>query len=263
MNVQKLTKIIISTVIAFLHSCHEVTENSVQDNVAPSSEKVEMTKSDSILNDAIQAHGGDLYETAHYSFTFREKVYTFKNHGSNCAYTSEYQTDLGWQKDVLENGKFTRYLDNESQDLSEENSAKYGASLNSVIYFATIPHKLSDTSVNSEYLGTVKIDSFSYEAVKVTFSEEGGGQDYQDEYMYWINAETAQIDYFAYNYQVNEGGVRFRSAFNARNVDGIIFQDYRNYSAEVGTPLEDLPALFELDSLPEVSRIELVDVKKL
>ncbi|MEO9533525.1 MAG: DUF6503 family protein [Crocinitomicaceae bacterium] len=226
-------------------------------------EQEQLSKSQSLINQMIEAHGGVLYEQAHYQFTFRDKVYTFKNNGSDYRYTSEHQTDQGWQKDTYENGKFERSQGDKILNLSTEAMGMYGETLNSVIYFATLPHKLSDPSVQSEYAGTRTIKGVEYEVVKVTFKQEGGGQDFQDEYCYWINSQTHIMDYFAYNYQVNDGGVRFRKAFNSRKVEGVLFQDYVNYAAEVGTPLQELPILFEKDSLEEVSRIELVDIQSL
>jgi hypothetical protein len=53
-----------------------------------------------------------------------------------------------------------------------------------------------------------------------------------DELHYWINKDTHKIDYLAYSCQVNDGGVRFRSAFNTR-VAGVTFQDYINYEAQL------------------------------
>lgn len=219
------------------------------------------SKSEELINQAIEAHGGELYETAHYQFTFRDKVFTFKNNGQEYVYTSEHQTDQGWQKDYFENGEFERKVGGTPINLSTEAMDSYGETLNSVIYFATLPHKLSDASVNSKHKGQTTINEINYEQVLVTFSQEGGGEDFDDEYVYWINSETNKVDYFAYNYQVNGGGVRFRAAFNSRKVDGIVFQDYINYSAAVGTPLLELAKLYEEDKLVEVSRIELVDVK--
>jgi Family of unknown function (DUF6503) len=240
-----------------------VSEDGSEPTLNPEAQTQEVSKSDSLINQTIEAHGGELYDQANYQFTFREKKYVFKNDGANYSYTSEYQSDEGWQKDILENGDFMRFIDGEKLSLSEEDAGKYGESLNSVVYFATLPHKLSDASVKSNYIGVVEIDSVSYESVKVTFSQEGGGEDFEDEYFYWINQQTKLVDYFAYNYKVNGGGVRFRVPYNQRVVEGITFQDYINYSAEVGTPLKDLPNLFELDSLQEVSRVELVDIKSL
>jgi hypothetical protein len=41
-------------------------------------------------------------------------------------------------------------------------------------------------------------------------------KDFDDEYMYWIK-DTRKVDYLAYSYHVNDGGVRFRAAFNPSN----------------------------------------------
>ena len=225
--------------------------------------QAELSDSEILIQKSVDAHGGSLYDKASYQFTFREKAFTFTNNGSEYKYTSEFQTDAGWQTDVLENGNFKRMLGDIELNLSIEAVNSYKESLNSVIYFATIPHKLSDASVNSKHEGQTTINGKKYEQILVTFSEEGGGQDFEDQYYYWINTENNRVDYFAYNYQVNGGGVRFRSAYNTRDVDGVLFQDYINYSAPVGTPLSELPELFQSDSLIEASRIELVDVKSL
>jgi hypothetical protein len=42
--------------------------------------------------------------------------------------------------------------------------------------------------------------------------------------------------------------VRFRTAFNTRVIDGLTFQDYINYEAPIGTPLKDLPKLYEQEN---------------
>jgi hypothetical protein len=59
---------------------------------------------------------------------------------------------------------------------------------------------------------------------------------------------------------VNDGGVRFRAAFNTRVIDGITFQDYINYEAPLETPLTDLPKLYVQGKLKEVSIIRTENV---
>jgi len=113
------------------------------------------------------------------------------------------------------------------------------------------------------YVGQEKVKNVLYEVIEVTFDKEGGGKDYDDEFYYWINRETYLIDYLAYNYQVGKGGVRFRSAYNKRNIAGITFQDYINYKAPVGTPISELPSLYESDKLIELSRIETENITKI
>lgn len=216
-----------------------------------------------IVNEAIEAHGGTAYDAAHYEFVFRGKKYTFNNQ-NGFAYSVISNDSLGNSiEDNLQNGTFRRKVNEKAITLSKEDIAKYSNALNSVIYFATLPYKLNDTAVHKENVGETVIKGEDYDVVRVTFGEEDGGKDHDDIFMYWINKKSHYINYLAYSYSVNEGGVRFRSAYNARTIDGIRFQDYINWEASVGTPLADLPALFEKGELKELSRIETEDVKNL
>lgn len=222
-----------------------------------------LTKADKILLETFEAHGGEKYHTAHYGFVFRNKKYTFQNNHSAYTYTVSYEKDGKKNLNQLSNDGLVRTVDGVKAELSEKVYNGYLSALNSVIYFATLPHKLYDPAVNKFYRGETVIKGKKYDILEITFNEEGGGPDHDDKYYYWINQETRRIDYLAYNYMVNNGGVRFRSAYNPRVVDGILFQDYINYKADVGTPLTDLPALFEQGILKQLSVIETEDVVNL
>ncbi|WP_420571485.1 DUF6503 family protein [Kordia sp.] len=222
-------------------------------------------KATQILQETIKAHGGKLYDQANYEFVFRGKTFRFKNDGTNYTYELETTKDGTTTLDVLDNGNFSRQVNNQPVTLSEKKQNSAIGAVNSVIYFATLPHKLNDGAVNKKFVEETIIKGQKYDVLEITFNEEGGGEDHDDEYHYWINKNTKKIDYLAYNYQVNGGGVRFRSAYNTRVVDGITFQDYINYKAEVGTPLKDLPALYEKGTLKELSKIEtekVINLKK-
>ena len=216
-----------------------------------------------IVNEAIIAHGGTLYDSAHYQFAFRDKLYSFDNK-NGFKYQVSSMDSLGNRiEDILQDGKFTRTVNNELVELSKKDIAKYSEALNSVIYFATLPHKLNDKAVQKEGVGETIIKGEDYDVVKVTFGKVGGGKDFDDVFMYWINKKSHYINYLAYSYSVNDGGVRFRSAYNPRTIDGIRFQDYINWEAPVGTPLTELPAMFEKGKLKELSRIETTDIQNL
>lgn len=220
-------------------------------------------KAGQILAKTIKAHGGKKYDIAHYGFVFRKNKYTFKNNHAEYEYTVTSEKEGDKIVNTLNNNGLTRTINGETVTLTEQNIKKYTGALNSVIYFATLPHKLTDPAVNTAFRGETTIKGKTYDVLEVTFNEEGGGQDHDDEFYYWINQKTNRIDYLAYNYQVNKGGVRFRSAYNPRVIDGILFQDYVNYKAEVGTPLADLPALFEKEELKKLSLIETEEVMHL
>jgi len=260
--------IIFCLISLFIGSCNTV--NKKETAVVETKEEVVKetsiqisgdSKSDSVVANAIKAHGGVLYDTADYTFIFRKKEYHFKNNKEQFTYEVKTNKNGKQIKDVLLNGQLTRYVNEEVVVLSEKEMAKYTEGLNSVIYFATLPHKLSDAAVNTSYEGRINIKEASYHVIKVFFDQEGGGTDHEDVYFYWINEETNKIDYLAYSYKVNGGGVRFRSYYNRRVVDGITFQDYINWGAHKNTSLATLPEMFEKGTLKEFSKIETEDVK--
>ncbi len=215
------------------------------------------------LLNTVEAHGGVNYDKAHYQFVFRKKTYTFKNGFNEFEYTVEFEKDGDKYVDKLNNLGFERKVNGEVIELSAKKKSSAAEGLNSVIYFATLPHKLMDDAVNVMAGDPVTIKEKQYDVLHVTFDQEGGGKDYQDEFIYWVNQDGSTIDFIAYSYDVNGGGVRFREAYNRRKVDGIVFQDYINFKADVGTPLTDLPNLWAMGSLKELSRIETEIVKNL
>jgi len=253
--------IIFLFMFSLLFSACKSSENSSQSSKDISNP--EQSIADNILAQSIKAHGGEKYNTAHYSFTFRKKQYTFENNNDQYEYKVISTKNGIRAENTLNNVGLTRTVNGKMESLDEKKITGYSGGLNSVIYFATLPYKLQDPAVNTKYIGETTIKEKNYHVLEITFDKVGGGKDHDDEFYYWINQDDFRIDYLAYNYAVNKGGVRFRSAYNTRIVDGILFQDYVNYKAEVGTPLAGLPKLYEQDALKKLSLIETEDVKSL
>lgn len=264
MRIQK--SILVLACIATLVGCNtnkKKTTDTSSTAKEVSSKEIEPSKAELILNQAINAHGGDLYDTAHFSFDFRDNTYHFKNNGKHYEYSKTSKKGNALTNDILKNGIFSRTINGETVKLTEKAIKGATGAINSVIYFATLPHKLNDESVNKTYIGETIIKGKNYSVLGITFNKDGGGEDFDDAYHYWINTETKKIDYLAYNYKVNKGGVRFRSAYNKTVIDGITFQDYINYEAELGTPLKELPELYESGKLKELSKIKTENIKNL
>ncbi|MFK8163921.1 MAG: DUF6503 family protein [Lewinella sp.] len=220
----------------------------------------EKSPAELVLDQALAAHGSGKYDEAHFQFVFREKTYTFHNDGGNYTYTLTQEKDDVIQFDQLINGEFTRQVDGQAVSLTAKEMASGTEGLNSVIYFATLPHKLSDAAVNLHHAGTDTVKGERYDVLDVNFNKEGGGVDHDDNFRYWFNQKTHRIDYLAYDYLTNGGGVRFRSAYNPRVVDGVLFQDYVNYKAPLGTPLADLGPMFDKEELEKLSVIATEEV---
>lgn len=236
-----------------------VASAAVETDPAPASAP-EKTPAERVLAQAVEAHGGSKYDQAHYQFVFREKTYTFRNDNGKYHYTMTQETEEGTRYDQLANGVFNREVAGESVPLTDKETASGIEAVNSVIYFATLPYKLQDPAVNLQLAGTDTIKGMVYDVLDVNFDQEGGGVDHDDNFRYWFNQQTHRMDYLAYDYLTNGGGVRFRSAYNPRVVDGILFQDYVNYKAPVGTALADLPEWYETGKLEELSVIATEEV---
>ena len=211
------------------------------------------------IDASINAHGFDRLMENLVSFEFRNRVYSVSFPENQKIYTRSFQDDsLGNIKDVLVNSwDFRRYVEGELIEVDVEWSGRYSNSVNSVLYFFQLPFGLNETAVIKKYLGRVSINQESYHKIQVTFEQEGGGEDYQDIFVYWIHAQDNTMDYLAYSYETDGGGVRFRQAINRRTIDGMLFQDYINYkpkSKDINVELMD--DLFENGELIELSRIE-------
>ena len=216
-----------------------------------------------IIDASIKAHGGTNYTEQEIEFEFRDRTYTYRNDGGNYRYTrSEKPSEQPYQ-DVLSNDGFKRMSGDQQIALADKIARASRESVNSVVYFAILPHFLNDPAVNKRYLGQNSIKGTTYHKIEITFDEEGGGSDHDDVYVYWFDAADYSLDFLAYSFEVNGGGVRFREAYNPRRTAGITFQDYVNYKHNKETPVESLDDVFVAGELIELSRIELKNIRSI
>jgi hypothetical protein len=125
-----------------------------------------------------------------------------------------------------------------------------------------LPYGLNDETVNKTLVGEEAIKDKLYYKIKVTFDENGGGEDYEDVFIYWINKNNFEMDYLAYSYNEPDGkGLRFREAYDIKYVKGLRFANYRNYKPKLDdTSLLNLDIAFKNDELDLVSIIELKNI---
>jgi hypothetical protein len=219
-------------------------------------------KSQEIIDDAIRAHGGDRFDKAFIEFDFRGRHYTSRREKGLFIYTREFKDSTGNVKDVLTNDGFHREINGGLAKISSERANAYKNSVNSVLYFALLPYGLNDPSVNKFYFKESELKGKKYHVIRITFKKEGGGKDHDDVFLYWINQETDYLDYFAYSYLTDGGGVRFREAIDRKVIDGIRFQDYINYqSKKTNMTLEGMELLFQNNALDTLSIINHENIK--
>ena len=214
-----------------------------------------------IVDKAIAAAGGDHYLHSTIQFDFRGRHYIATREGGNFSYERIFKNDKDSTQtihDFLVNDGFRREINGEIAEVADSMRVKYSASTNSVVYFALLPYGLNDASVKKKFLGTTELDGKSFYKIEVTFGKEGGGEDYEDVFNYWIDTEDYSIGYLSYSFS-EEGkiGYRFRKAINPRRVEGILFLDYINFKPKGTETLQQLDDLFKSGELEELSKIEL------
>lgn len=224
--------------------------------------KVQLSAQD-IVDKTIEVSGGVHRIDKMIDFDFRDKHYkAILRKNGDFQYQREFKDSVAIIKDVLTNKGFERYIDDFPVTVQDTMAAKYSASVNSVHYFVQLPYGLNEAAVNKTSLGNETIKGKDYHKIKVTFNEEGGGEDFEDVFIYWINSETFKVDYLAYSYNEDHGlGLRFREAYNERIIQDIRFVDYNNYKPnQSNVLLENLAKGFEKNALKLVSKIETENV---
>lgn len=224
--------------------------------------KPKQFSANAIINKSIEISGGELIKNSTIEFDFRDKHYKAVRSRGAFSLFRTFTSNADSIVDILNNEGFERIINDNLIQVADSMIPRYSASVNSVHYFSVLPHGLNGKAVHKTYLGQSKLKGKDYHKIKVTFSEDGGGEDFEDVFIYWINTQTFKADYIAYSYNEADGlGLRFREAYNERYINGIRFVDYNNYKPiNENATLENLDSLFEAGSLSLLSKIELKNI---
>jgi len=229
--------------IAFLISCK------------PSDPKITAQQ---IIDKTILYSGADKVKNSEISFKFRDKEYFAYRENGNFKLIREFDSII----DGLTNDGFERFINLEKQKLSKADVSKYSNSVNSLHYFSVLPFGLNDKAVHKKQLQSSTIKGKEYYKIEVTFSKNGGGEDFEDVFIYWIGKEDFLVDYLAYSYHTNEGGKRFRVLKEQCIKNGIRFVDYDNYKPlNKDILLLNIDKAFQNNELKKVSEIVLKEIK--
>ena len=211
-----------------------------------------------IIDKTILFSGADKVKNSEISFKFRDKAYFAYRDNGNFKLIREFDSII----EGLTNDGFERFINLKKQTLSDADSNKYANSVNSVHYFSVLPFGLNDKAVHKKLLPSATIKGKKYYKVEITFSKNGGGEDFEDVFIYWIGQQDFLVDYLAYAYHTNEGGKRFRVLKEAIVKNGIRFANFDNYKPlNKEIQLIDIDKAFENKQLKKVSKIILKDIE--
>lgn len=214
-----------------------------------------------IIDKSIEVSQTDKLANATLAFDFRERRYVADRNYGNFKLKRITTSGSEVLTDVLSNNGFQRLLNNEPFQVPDSMAVKYSESVNSVHYFSVLPFGLNDGAVNKKLLPEVTIKGRKYLKVEVTFDQNGGGVDFEDVFVYWVDKETFKVDYLAYLFHVNGGGTRFREVSKEHLIEGIRLVDYNNYKPNDPTiDVREMDKAFENNGLTKVSEINMENI---
>ena len=212
-----------------------------------------------IIQKAIENSGKAKVFDHKISYKFRDKTYISEG---NCGQFKMIRIDSSKQiKDVYYKNELKRTVDGKAVQLPDSTATRIKSSINSVNYFVHLPYRLEDAAVQAQRLLNDTIDGKAYYQLEVKFKEKGGGKDFQDVYRYWFDQNNYSMDYLAYTFLDNGGGMRFRAKrFEKRNND-VVFQDYNNFKPTSDTlQIDRLSTAYQKNQLKKVSEIIIKSV---
>ena len=222
-----------------------------------------------LIDRAREHHGSAVLDRAEVTFSFRGTPFVLRRDGGRFRYARATTDSLGRTvEEAVDNDGAHRTVDGAEVALDSAEAARVATAVNSVAYFALLPAGLADPAVRARRLAPDRVGGQDYDRVEVSFAQDGGGQDHQDRYVYWLRPSDGEIGHYAYSYLETPGdtaraatGTRFRVPIGARRVGGVLFQDWQNLSADSSGRLERFGALYDAGRTFEVSQVVLDSVR--
>ncbi|MEM7585700.1 MAG: DUF6503 family protein [Acidobacteriota bacterium] len=218
-----------------------------------------------IVDRAIAFHGGDLYTSRATRLDLCSKSGCFQVDAAMDGDRFDYRVRRETEETRLEvrstNETLEVWRDGVQVEIEAARAQGYRDWAMARVYFCFLPFRLNDPSVLKQDLGLVEWQGRKLHKVKVTF-DAGSSTDASDEYVYWFDPESARLEYFAYSYDDNGGGLRFRRAVNHRRVGGILFFDQENLGSEdAELSVDALDAEVVHDRLRQISTVRLENIR--
>ena len=220
-----------------------------------------------ILDQSIEYHGGDLYESSSVSLKITSLSGSFNieaDLGNNFDYTviGEVGRDNKYLRKVnYTNTAVREWRDGEEVKLDEVLAGSARDFVNARVFFPFLPYGLNGENVFKEDLGIEEWEGVRLHKVRVSF-RLGTSTDAEDTYMYWFDPETGRVEQFAYDFKVGNGGLRFRKPLKFKRVGGILFSDQENYAANgPGLSVNLLTPDYVRNKMKLLSTIRVSDVR--
>ena len=142
-----------------------------------------------VIDNTIAFSGVSKVSNSKITFKFRDILYTAVRKEGNYTLDRIFKKDTSTINDIIFNKGYQRFVNYIPVATIDSLKIKYSNAVNSVHYFSVLPLGLNDKAVQKKILPSSKINGKEYYKIEISFSEDGGGEDFQDIFIYWINKD--------------------------------------------------------------------------
>ena len=133
-----------------------------------------------IIDKSIQVSGANFVKNATIFFDFRGNNYKAMRKNGQFLIDRIMFVDSISIRDVITNDGFQRLVNEKKVQVVDSMATRYANSVNSVHYFSVLPFGLNDKAVKKKLLPETEIKENDYYKIQVSFTEENGGEDFED-----------------------------------------------------------------------------------
>lgn len=222
-----------------------------------------------IVERAIEHHGGERFEHSEAAFDIASKSGTFhvevRRDGGLYRQVVEADTEAGRRRVTVTNDAVEVTVDGKPVTVGKGDEQRWRDHVAARVWFPFLPYGLADEGVYTHDRGLEEWPlpdgaggggggTRELHKVKVTF-QPGSSTEADDEYLFWFDPETGRLEQLAYSF---EGGLRFRTAKNFRRVGGLLFADHENHGVDArGLDVDRITPEYVENEMEHVSTIEL------
>lgn len=205
-----------------------------------------------ILNKAIEAHGGQRYDGATITFDLNDYRFKFHKSGYNYKHQMSSEKDGAYHTATAFNGGMNYRIEDSLVEQNARLQTMIRTRVNNVAYDFYIPYVFTTNDIVLTDLGTEQLRLRNYHKIKVGYKQIEGAEPDLRAYVLWIDTETFEIDFIAKQNDEESGRKQFMAAAYKRKVEGMLFSDfelYQTYGRNLQVPIDSLGIAYNIGNM--------------
>ena len=215
-----------------------------------------------ILENAIQAHGGEKFMHSVQEFKVDQLSYHILRDGHIAQFTVTRTTDTSAYVGSYKNGYLEYFVNDVPQEELRDTRRFLEARLEGFVYLASIPHVFKQNAVVLEKLEDIMIKKESYYSLHIAFREDANTMNEKSEFILYVNKNTNLVDFYAQRYELAGGRKLFKKIKEKNQSNGLALYDYWNFtSKDTSMLLKDYYKDYNNNTLEELNNWNIQDLK--